>query len=679
MTATFHDFAERRRSGAKILDRLGGILEGAELETGDACDRLRLVADRAREGRFVVLLIGCFSTGKSTLLNALLGSPVLPVKVNPCTAILTELVYGEAPSVEVRYRGGERQTLSLDDFLGDFQLQTQQQDRAGAEVSDRFGDIDRAVVAYPLPLLDDGVVLVDSPGLDDDAARTARTLSSLPDADAVIMVLNASRFLTDLERRTLRRELLPRGLTNLFFPVTMADLLEAISDDPEGDLAEMRSRAQATLGPLCVVDGVDRFDERCFFLDARGALGARFDRKAVSPRDPVDAEALDRSGLLPFERALEGFLVQERGRAQLAILADTARRVRSELARQAEIDQATASASVEELRARQEELAPRFDQLQAIAERVGITVDRFIERQQALVWQDLRDFLARAEDELPDAIASFDLRGLAGLDMITPAGRERAQTQLREQLEEWLSERVAVWQRGLRPRMEASLRDLRKELAADGQDFDALVSRIVTDFAGGVLVLSGDKDSGEPVDPVERWFSVAVGAMLLSPGAMAAGWVEGYEGALKGAASRLGVRVALLALGAMLGPVGWAGLVLYVVSDVVLLVVTGGGQARRMRTRLAASLRGKLVARADEARDDIEAQVAAGLGPLRDGLVAAAQAEADALHEQLRRTVSARESAVRDATDRASEWTEVLGQLDDGVSALAALVPARDS
>ena len=42
-------------------------------------------------------------------------------------------------------------------------------------------------------------MLLDTPGLDDDPSRTARTLSSLPDADAVIFTLSANRFLTDLE------------------------------------------------------------------------------------------------------------------------------------------------------------------------------------------------------------------------------------------------------------------------------------------------------------------------------------------------------------------------------------------------------------------------------------------------------------------------------------------------
>ncbi|MEQ1501144.1 MAG: dynamin family protein, partial [Myxococcota bacterium] len=586
MTTALDEFVRRRERGADLLDALADVVAQTDLpDDGPTAPGpfLRSTAERVRQGRFVVLLLGCFSSGKSTLLNALLGQPVLPVKVNPCTAILTELVYADAPRVAVRYRGGAVDEMDVDQFVDAFQLRTASEAEAGAEASDRFGDVERAVIGYPLPLLRNGVVLIDSPGLDDDPIRTARTLASLPDADAVIVVLSANRFLTDLERRTLRRDLLPLGLRNLFFPVTMIDLLASLADDPDVARADLVGRAREFLGPLCAVSGEDRFGERFFPLDARSGLRARWDRQGRRRREPIDEAGLDASGLRAFEEALERFLVDERGRAQLAHLHHTAVRIRDEVRRMAELDRATARQSVEQLRKRQEELEPAFRELDAIARRVARTVDGFVDRQQVLVWQDLRDFMARTEAELPEAVAGFELGGLAGIDLLTGRGRARVEATLRKQLEEWIDGRVSAWQQSLRPRIETSLRELRRELAADAADFDALAESIVTDFAGGALHVPGT-DSGEPkVDPVERWFAVAMGAVLLSPGAMAAGWSEGYEGALKGAASRLGVRLALLTLGALLGPVGWAGIALYVVSDAVLLALTGGSQLKRLR------------------------------------------------------------------------------------------------
>jgi len=673
--ATLHDFAERRRRGADRLEGLAAALSDLP-QVGEAAQRLRSLAARARAGRFHVLLLGGFSSGKSTLLNALLGEPVLPVKVNPCTAVLTELVHGDTPAVEVRYTDGRKpERLGPAEFLARFQLETAESARAGAELSDRFGGVDRAVVSWPLPLLRDGVALVDTPGLDDDETRTRRTLSSLPEADAVIVVLNATRFLSDLERRTIRRHLLPLGLTNLFFPVTMVDLLDALSDDPAHDLAEMRDRAGKILGPLCEVGGTDRLPERLFFLDARGALHARYDRTRQARRPVPDEAALAASGVPPFEQALERFLVVERGAAQLGHLAAAAARVRDDVARHASVDRATASASVDELLRRQADLEPRFKELAAIANRVERTVDAFVERQATAVGLDLRAWLADAEERLPEVVAEFDLGSLAGLDLLTPLGRRRVEDRLHESLEAWLADEVAAWQRSLHPKLEDALRHLRVEIAADARDFGTVATSIVEDFAGGLLAVP-HAGQGDEVDPVERWFAVAVGAVLLSPGTMAAGWTDGYEGALKGAAGRLAARLAIVALGALLGPVGWLGLVLYAITDAVLLVVTGGGRLRRVRDQLARELSGKLVAQADAAREPLAERVRQALRPVRDALVGAARADSDGLRSLLERTIAAREEAARSAAERGRLWADAEAALDAGVAELEDLARA---
>ncbi|MFK7928874.1 MAG: dynamin family protein [Myxococcota bacterium] len=669
--SALHRFALRRAEAADVLDGLATTAQGAGGEAG-LVEHLRGTAARARAGRFVVLLVGCFSSGKSTLLNALLGQPVLPVKVNPCTAILTELVFGEVPSVEVRFLDGTSETLTPEVFIERYQLETASLDDAGAEAKDRFGRVDRAVVSWPLPLLRDGVVLIDTPGLDDDEARTQRTLASLPEADAVIFVLNATRFLTDLERRTVRRELLPLGLTNLFFPVTMVDLLDALSDAPERDLRDVHARARETLGPLCLVDGVDRLDERFFPVNARGGLHARWDRGLGSRRAEVDVHALSQTGLVAFEESLERFLVDERGRAQMLNLLHQARRAADSLGRQAALDRATAAASVEELRARQQALAPRFAELDQIADRVADTVDAFVDRQKVRTWQSLRDALARAEDELETAIGGFDLGSVAGLDLLTPRGREKVERAMQTALEAWLDDCIAKWQASLQTQMETALDGLRIELAGQARDFDDLARGIVTDFAGESVQVPLTQALGEEPDPVERWFAVALGAVLLSPGTMAAGWTQGYSGALKGAASRLAVRLAIFAVGVLLGPVGWAGLALYAVSDAALLVLTGGGQLRRMRRQVAQNLRGKLVAQADEVRDQVQERVAEGLGPIRDGLVGAARGEATDLHAVLEQTIVARDEAARDAASREAQWIESLAKVELGVQQLSA-------
>jgi hypothetical protein len=675
MTSPLHAFALRRGQAAHILDTLASAVATAGPEVARFVAPLRAGASRTRDGRFVVLLVGCFSSGKSSVLNALLGQPVLPVKVNPCTAILTELRHGEAPSVQVLHRHGVVEDLEPVEFLRRYQLLTP--DATGDEL-DRFAGVERAIVRWPLPILADGVALVDTPGLDDDPARTARTMRSLPDADAVIFVLSATRFLTDLERTTLRRDLLPLGLTNLFFPTTMADLLDSLSDRPDEERAAIRERATEILGPLSADEGGDRLDERFFLLDARGALRARWIDGAR--RDPPDVDALARSGFPPFVRALERFLVDERGRAQLQRGLGLAERALDGVERQAALDRATAEATLDELRERLARAGPQLEALAQVAARVAETCDAFVAREATRTWQGLRAALAEAERDLPEAMDRMDLGAVAGLDLLTPGGRARAQRAIQERVEAWLDERMREWQAALASRLRSSLNDLRAELAAEATVFDGLTREILTDFAGGAVRVPVTELLGDEPDPLERWFSVALGAVLLSPGTMAAGWAQGYEGALKGAASRVALRVAILAIGVLVGPVGWAGLLLYAIGDAALLVLTGGGQLRRLRRQVAENLQGRLVGQADAARGDVERAVHENLTPIRDALVGAARSEADDLARALDDLVAARERAAADASARAAAFDAATRELRAGVERLRDVIgpdPAR--
>jgi hypothetical protein len=57
---------------------------------------LAAIVDRLAESRFEIALFGRVSSGKSSLLNHILGSAALPVGVNPITAVPTRVVWVEA-------------------------------------------------------------------------------------------------------------------------------------------------------------------------------------------------------------------------------------------------------------------------------------------------------------------------------------------------------------------------------------------------------------------------------------------------------------------------------------------------------------------------------------------------------------------------------------------------------
>ena len=92
----------------------------AALGTDRDRDQVTAIGDRLRSARLRVLVAGEAKRGKSTLVNAFLGQPVLPVGVTPLTAVATTVRYGDNPHAEVRFADGheERHPYSaLDDLV----------------------------------------------------------------------------------------------------------------------------------------------------------------------------------------------------------------------------------------------------------------------------------------------------------------------------------------------------------------------------------------------------------------------------------------------------------------------------------------------------------------------------------------------------------------------------------
>ena len=74
--------------------------------------RLDEALARTAEGRLRVAMLGQFKRGKSTLLNALLGVPLLPTGITPVTAIPTYVRVASDPLLRIEFEGS-REPLEL--------------------------------------------------------------------------------------------------------------------------------------------------------------------------------------------------------------------------------------------------------------------------------------------------------------------------------------------------------------------------------------------------------------------------------------------------------------------------------------------------------------------------------------------------------------------------------------
>lgn len=76
--------------------------------------RIASLAGRMEDNNLEVALFGRVSSGKSSLLNALLGTDVLPVGVNPITAVPTKLRYGSSLRAAVTFGDGRSEIVPVE-------------------------------------------------------------------------------------------------------------------------------------------------------------------------------------------------------------------------------------------------------------------------------------------------------------------------------------------------------------------------------------------------------------------------------------------------------------------------------------------------------------------------------------------------------------------------------------
>jgi small GTP-binding protein len=153
------------------------------LADGRVHPKVAELARRLREDRLRVLVVGEAKRGKSTLVNALLGRPVLPTGVTPLTAIATTLTYGAPERVEVGFEDGRGASYPLS-ALEDLVTET-------GNPHNRRG-LASVIVRVDAPLLASGIELVDTPGTGSVFEHNTRAARQALEAmDAAVFVLTA--------------------------------------------------------------------------------------------------------------------------------------------------------------------------------------------------------------------------------------------------------------------------------------------------------------------------------------------------------------------------------------------------------------------------------------------------------------------------------------------------------
>ncbi len=189
---------------AGLLSQAIALAEHSGLGQEEHAAALRALAERLTQSRLQLAVLGQFKRGKSSLLNALLGHVVMPVDVLPATAIPVFITGGAGLHLRVTGRNG-----AIEEFLpeDDAALRAALVARVTEEANpgNRLR-IARVEVALPAPLLERGVVLIDTPGVGSTFRHnTEAAEATLPECDAAIIVVSPDPPITAVELAYLAR------------------------------------------------------------------------------------------------------------------------------------------------------------------------------------------------------------------------------------------------------------------------------------------------------------------------------------------------------------------------------------------------------------------------------------------------------------------------------------------
>lgn len=233
---------EERKEYQELNEKIDAVLSlPQEVVAEESRAELHRLKQAIQQDVFSIVVLGEFSRGKSTFVNALMGEPLLPMDVLPETAVIQVLHYAEKPGVEIVYRNGMVKQGEADrDFLKRFSVRAQQ---------DAADDVEYLRIGYPSSFLQHQVVVVDTPGVSDmDEQRAEVTYGFLPQADMVLFLLDASSPLKKTEKEFLEKRVLPQGIRKIVFLANKFDHLDEEEVDEEEYLDKLRMRLKKAFG-----------------------------------------------------------------------------------------------------------------------------------------------------------------------------------------------------------------------------------------------------------------------------------------------------------------------------------------------------------------------------------------------------------------------------------------------
>jgi len=286
---TLADYERRKFELSEILHTLAA----ARPRPAAADDPVQPLMARLAEDRFNLVVVGRFSRGKSSLMNAILETDRLPTGVVPLTSVITAVGYGSDVLLRLTYEDRLMQVDAPLDALRDF---VTEEGNPGNRRRVKLAEIQ-----LPSEILRRGFYFIDTPGLGSAIVENTQTTEGfLPAADAVLLVTGFDSPLSAEEDAVLQH-VCATGRP-LFVAVNKQDAASA--EDRDQSLDYVRRRLSAMFGEAA---------PKVYPTSATQGLAAK---------QRGDVALLEASGLAALEAALIRFLVTDKSDTFLRNMCD---------------------------------------------------------------------------------------------------------------------------------------------------------------------------------------------------------------------------------------------------------------------------------------------------------------------------------------------------------------------